>query len=424
MDGRKGKKLFALCVLGTLFFMMASLVPSFAPVIPVDASSATITITKVTPTELQPGDTKEVAVTMKNNGAWDAKDITLSFQGSETISFIGPTSVHVNTVNSWKSKTGVITVHVKEEAPNGAYTIPITCTWRGIHFDPNVGYDVITDLMEANLGITFIVVGHGLINIGDVTSDPTDIKPGHNNVKLSVYIENSGEAAVKDVTSNLNCPKGFNPSWSGTDRSYLGRLNSGDSKEAIFHIDVAKTIDAGPYSIPLAVNYRDIRGGEHEVMRSVDILVKVKPEFDIVSYYTVPENISAGKTGLSLQVKIKNVGSEKAESVSVRVTGEADVPFTYSVKSDHVGNLHIGEEGDAILKFDVDKDAVPRIYRQDIEIRCTGDRDLNDNEVYIFAKDIPLEVTSGGSSIPGFSGLFTLLALVFVFLFVVRKKGV
>ncbi|KAF5433391.1 hypothetical protein C5S39_01755 [Candidatus Methanophagaceae archaeon] len=158
-------------------------------------------------------------------------------------------------------------------------------------------------------------------------------------------------------------------------------------------------------------------------MRSVDILVKVKPEFDIVSYYTVPENISAGDTGLSLQVKIKNVGSEKAESVSVRVTGEADVPFTYDVKSDHVGNLDINEEGDAILKFDVDKEAVPRIYRQNIEIRCTGDRDLNDNEVYIFAKDIPLEVKSGGSSVPGFSGLFTLLALVFVFVFVVRKKG-
>lgn len=65
MDGRKRRKLFALCVLGTLFFMMTSLVPSFAPVVPVDASSATITITKVTPTELQPGDTKELAVTMK-----------------------------------------------------------------------------------------------------------------------------------------------------------------------------------------------------------------------------------------------------------------------------------------------------------------------------------------------------------------------
>ena len=420
MDGRK---LFALCVLGTLFFMVASLVPSLAPVVPAEARVTAITITEVTPTELRPGDTREVAITIKNDGGITAKNIRLTCQPTEFISFIGPTSIHKSTLIRWESRVGKIKVHVTEEAPNGVYAIPITASWQGYYFDPAEGH-VLTDPMEAELDISFNVVGHGLINIGHVSSDPTDIKPGGNNVKLTVAIENSGEAAVKDVETTLNCPEGFKPSWSGTDRSYIGRLNSGDSKEAIYHFDVAKTVDAGPYSIPLAVNYRDLRGGEHEVMRSVDILVKVKPEFDIVSYYTVPENISAGNRGLSLQVKIKNVGSEKAESVSVRVTGEADVPFTYSVKSDHVGNLHIGEEGDAILKFDVDKDAVPRIYRQNIEIRCTGDRDLNDNEVYIFAKDIPLEVMSGGSSVPGFSGLFTLLALVFVFLFVVRKKGV
>ncbi|KAF5435643.1 hypothetical protein C5S36_02695 [Candidatus Methanophagaceae archaeon] len=423
MDKIKKRKLFALCVLGTFFFMVASLVPSLAPVPPADAAVAAITITKVTPTELQPGDEKEVTITVKNDGGIEAKNIRLVCQPTEFISFIGPTSFHKNSLYKWESREGKIKVRVADEAPNGVYAVPITASWQGYYFDPARGY-VLTNLTTAEVAVSFNVVGHGLINIGHVSSDPTDIKPGDNSVKLTVAIENSGEAAVKDVTSNLNCPEGFKPSWSGTDRSYIGRLNSGDSKEAIFHIDVAKTVAAGPYSIPLAVKYRDIRGGEHEVMRSVDILVKVKPEFDIVSYYTVPENISAGDTGLSLQVKIKNVGSSKAESVSVRVTGEADVPFTYDVKSDHVGNLDINEEGDAILKFDVDKEAVPRIYRQNIEIRCTGDRDLNDNEVYIFAKDIPLEVKSGGSSIPGFSGLFTILALVFVFLFVVRKKGV
>ncbi|VUT26392.1 MAG: hypothetical protein MASP_01481 [Candidatus Methanolliviera sp. GoM_asphalt] len=120
------------------------------------------------------------------------------------------------------------------------------------------------------------------------------------------------------------------------------------------------------------------------------------------------------------------MGSEEGESVSVRVTGEADVPFDYDVTSDHVGNLKVNETGDAILEFDVDEDAPKKIYQQGLEIRCTGDRDLGDDRVYTFNKQIRLEVTSsssGSSSIPGFEALFSLLVLLLVFFFIeLRKK--
>jgi hypothetical protein len=178
----------------------------------------------------------------------------------------------------------------------------------------------------------------------------------------------------------------------------------------------------------LQIRYKDTKGGEYEVMRSVEILVKPKPDFAIISHYTEPANISAGDY-VTLYVKIRNVGSEKAESVSVRSTGEAEVPFDFDVKSDYVGNLKIGEEWTAVLKFDVDTDASPKAYQQGIEIRCTGDRDLGDDNVYLFSKMIPISVSSsssGGISIPGFEVLFALLALIFVFVFVQKgnkKKG-
>jgi len=155
--------------------------------------------------------------------------------------------------------------------------------------------------------------------------------------------------------------------------------------------------------------------------------VEPKPEFEIVSYYTEPAKISADDKGVKLHVKVRNVGSEKAESVSVRITGEADVPFDYDVKSDYLGNLKIGEDGVGILKFDVDKDALPKTYPQGIEIRCTGDRDLGDDNVYVFDKQIQLEVTSSGSSssgrfsVPGFEAGFALL-LLFVVLVLRRKR--
>jgi PGF-CTERM protein len=102
------------------------------------------------------------------------------------------------------------------------------------------------------------------------------------------------------------------------------------------------------------------------------------------------------------------------------------VPFDYDVKSDFVGDLTIDEAGEAILKFDVDTDAVPKVYPIGIEIRCTGDRDLGDDTVYIFNKEIKLEVTQGrspkSSGIPGFEALVGLIALIFVFAVVARGR--
>ena len=417
----KGRKLVSLCAVGIALFMMFSLV-SFTPL--ADAAFSSVTITDVTPTELHPGDTREVIVTVKNNGGRDARDIRLSFEGTKNVSLVGPTVAHINTLNSWCSKEVEIMVHVKEEAPNGVYPVPVTCKWRGYYFDPAKGY-VATETINVSLGISFNVIGKGVINIGDVTTDPTDIRPGNEDVEIRAFIENSGEAAAKDIEAKLLCGDKFKPSWSGTDRSYIGRLNSGEKGEAIFHIDIADNVESNTYSIPLQIKYKDTKGEEYKVMREINILVKPKPEFEIVSYHTEPGNISAGDTSVRLHVRIRNVGSEKAESVSVRSTGEAEVPFDFDVKSDYVGNLKPNEEWTAVLKFDVDTDALPKAYQQGIEIRCTGDRDLGDYNVYLFDKMIPISVSSnssGGISVPGFEVLFALIALFVVFVLLKRKR--
>nr|AAU83414.1 surface protein [uncultured archaeon GZfos28B8]QNO57504.1 hypothetical protein PBOADKMI_00049 [Methanosarcinales archaeon ANME-1 ERB7] len=416
------RKLIPLCTLSMVFALL--LFSPLYPVVSVDAAFSSIAITNVKPTEFSPGDTSKVVLTVKNNGGKDASDVRLSFQGTEIISPVGPKVVNINTLNSWCSKEVEITMHVKEEAPNGIYPIPVSCLWTEYHFDPKKG-DVDVTARSAELGVYFSVIGEGMLNIGDVSTDPTDVKPGDMDVKITAFIENSGEAAAKGVEAKLICNSAeFKPSWSGTDRSYMGRLNSGDSKEAIFHVDVTENIDSKVYSIPLRIQYKDTSGREYEVMRELEILVEPKPEFEIVSYSTEPASISAGDTGVILHVMIRNVGSEKAESVSVRATGEAEVPFDFDVKSDYVGNLKMDEDWTAVLKFDVDKDASPKAYQQGIEIRCTGDRDLGDDNVYLFDKMIPISVSSGrtGSfSVPGFEAIFVLIAL-FVVLFLRRKK--
>jgi len=375
---------------------------------------------------------------VKNNGGRDARDVRLEFEGTNYLSLVGPTVAQINTLNSWCEKEVKITVHVAEGTPNGVYFMSISCYWNEYYFDPDEGSYVSkpNDYIylpkygyiqrPVTLGISFNVKGNVIINVGNVYTDPAHIRPGDEDVEIHVAILNSGEAAAKDVEARLICNEQFEPSWSGTDRYYIGRLEPEGGTWAIFHVDIADNIDAEVYSIPLVIRFKDTENVEYQGVRSVDVLVERKPELEIASSYTEPTNISAGDHVI-LHVRVRNVGSEEAESISVRVTGEADVPFDYDVTSDHVGNLKVNETGDAILEFDVDEDAAKKIYQQGLEIRCTGDRDLGDDNVYTFNKQIQLEVTSsssGSSSIPGFEALFSLLVLLLVFFFIFElRKG-
>ena len=396
-------------------------ISAFSVVMPVSGAFSSVIITDVEPTDFHPGETKEVVLTVKNNGARDARDVRLIFEGTVLLSVVGPTVVQINTLNSWCSKEVKITVHVVEGTPNGVYPITVACFWDESYFDPAKGY-VAEPKPGRPLDISFNVKGDVILNVGNVDTDPTDIRPGDTDVKITADIENSGEAAAKNVEVNLLCceTEEFKPSWSGTDRAYIGRLNAGDPKSVTFHVDVAEDIESKKYSIPLGIRYiyENVR---IEGSLPIGILVKPKPEFAIVSSYTEPTNISPGDYVI-LHVRVQNVGSEEAESVSVRVTGEADVPFDFAVKSDHAGNVKVNETGDAILEFDVDKDAAKRIYPLGLEIRCVGDRDLGDDKVYTFDKQIQVEVTSSSSSIPGFECLFILIALILTF--IMRRKRV
>nr|CBH37036.1 hypothetical protein, secreted [uncultured archaeon]CBH37670.1 conserved hypothetical membrane protein [uncultured archaeon]CBH39987.1 hypothetical membrane protein [uncultured archaeon] len=397
-------------------------ISAFSVVMPVRGAFSSVVITDVEPTEFHPGETKEVVLTVKNEGGDDAKDVKLEFQvqDAEYVSLVGPTVLQINTLNSWCSKEVKITVHVKEGTPTGVYCLPIKCEW--VEYSVVSGYGYVAEgKKSAQLGISFSVKGDVIINVGKVYTEPVHVRPGDEDVEIHVAVLNTGEAAAKDVEAKLICNEQFEPSWSGTDREYIGGLEPGGGAWAIFNVDVADKINAKMYSIPLYIVYKDTKNIPYGIKTSIDVLVERKPELEIVSSYTEHENISAGDYAI-LHVRVRNVGSEEAESVSVRVTGEADVPFDFAVKSDHIGNLKVNETGDAILEFDVDKDAAKRIYPLGLEIRCVGDRDLGDDKVYTFDKQIQVEVTSSSSSIPGFECLFILIALILTF--IMRRKRV
>ena len=111
-----------------------------------------------------------------------------------------------------------------------------------------------------------------------------------------------------------------------------------------------------------------------------------------------------------MRLKIKNIGFEEAESVSVKIYKQSDQPFDFDEKYDYIGNLKPNQTGEVVLRFDVDDNANLKTYLLKAEIRY-----LIDDDVKIVEKQIPINVEMEKKD----SKLFFLgiLFIVFVILF-------
>ena len=160
---------------------------------------AKIVITGVKPTELSPGDTKEITLTVKNVGSNDARQITFNFQESQYISVVGSSSVCINSLTGWCSKDMVITVHVSEGAPGGTYSIPVTCTFSQYYSSGSQG-SVTESMPEVSYSIVFMVEGGALIDVSDV--DMAKLNLGEE-TKLNFTITNIGNSPLQNLVSGI-----------------------------------------------------------------------------------------------------------------------------------------------------------------------------------------------------------------------------
>jgi hypothetical protein len=152
---------------------------------------------------------------------------------------------------------------------------------------------------------------------------------------------------------------------------------------------------------------------------TLDIPIKPAPYLVVDSVTTTPEKLMPGNKA-EFRLNVANNGTEKAESVSLRVFKDASQPFEFDEKSDFVGKLEPGENGDAVLKVTVDTNAVAKKYLLDVELRGIDDK----NNVVIFRRTVPITVYPGTSSTSPLAamGIFVVVGAVVAGYYWKKKK--
>lgn len=234
--------------------------------------------------------------------------------------------------------------------------------------------------------------------VGALVTSPEKLIADTNEAKLSVNIDNIGKGNAQNVKIKLLLPSGFKPTYSYSDEDSIGILEKGASKTSNFYVDIAEDVAEGEYRAKLNITYRDENDEENQYRtKTLDLNIPIKPAPHLVieSVTYSPEKIIPGGNA-DLLVKVKNKGTEKAESVSLRVFKDSAQPFTFSEKSDFIGKLEPGDTGEAVIRMTVESAAVAKKYLLDVELRAIDQKD----NVMIFRRTVPLTVDTENKGLP------------------------
>jgi hypothetical protein len=306
--------------------------------------------------------------------------------------------------------TKTFRVKVHENAPIGTYELKILFKERSEQAASQVEY------------FTMRVTKEGIIlDLANVITTPREVRPGDNYITIETYLENSGQKDAKAIELQLEMPEGFSSPFSNNNRAWAGYIEAGGQQALTGTFSIDETVTPGTYEFIAHFLYRDENDNNYEKHVTFPIMVREKP----VIIVTANEGeILAGGKG-ELRVTMKNIGSETAEAVDVRLIKESSQPFSFDARTDHVGTLKPGEEAQAVFIIKAEPGASFKTHSFTALIRAKGDSDIGDDNIYTFSREASIDVTGKQPNIFLYLGAGVLIIVVLVVLvkaFGKRKK--
>jgi hypothetical protein len=229
--------------------------------------------------------------------------------------------------------------------------------------------------------------------LGNIISNPRRLVNDIDDAEIIIDFENIGNGDAELVTVEIELPLGFDDSYTYSTRKNLGTILAGEGKSASFYFDIENSIMAGNYDAYAIISYKDKNDKDNEYRQSrlpFVITVMDKPQFEIEKIEFLPSEISAGMQDVIMKINLKNIGGKEGESISVRAFKESSQPFEFDESSDYIGKISALDNGEAVLKFFVKKDAVAKNYNLDLEVRY-----IHNNEVFVERKNVVIPIQNG-----------------------------
>lgn len=224
---------------------------------------------------------------------------------------------------------------------------------------------------------------------GVLVRDKPEIKVA--GVNSTVYAGSKGDVEIRisasEVLHSLRARLETKPPLTALSEEYF----AGDVNSAVLKFRVKASGDAENTVYPAKLRlYYDINGKEVEESFDVGIKVGKKIRFEVVGKGEIP----AGEERI-VTVRIKNLGEIAIHDATARIT--VVDPFSTTDDSSYIGELKPGEEKEVSFKIKADRDATPKSYALNLEVKY---RDFNGEWVISDPVKLPIDVTESQKTIP------------------------
>ena len=377
----------------TIIFMLLLMLPaSFAAItksIDRDYSHVEVTLLNQDPDPAKQGEYLDLRWKIQKIGNLKLSNLTFFLEADYPFSFDKSDSPQKG-VGDWLGYSRdeeYYTLHYKLLVDEDALEDTYDMVLRWTEADSNVWREQEFSVFVGDLEVPSFV-------IGTLTTSPIKLFSDTDEVQLDVEVENIGDGNASNVIVELALSDGFKPSYSFSDRDNLGTILADSSEVATFYVDIDASLKSDIYEAVLTIRYKedDDKDNIYKTLKlPLDLPLHDKPTYEVLSVKTTPEIIHPSDI-VEMKITLKNIGGEEADSVSLRAFKESSQPFDFEEKSDFIGKLKPEEIGEAVLKFEVDKDATPKNYILDLEIRT-----VDDDEVLTEDKAIKISVDADES---------------------------
>ncbi len=268
----------------------------------------------------------------------------------------------------------------------------------------------------------YVRLEESILSVNSVNTEPEMLIPG-DVTNLKITLENSGSAAVRDVSLKLDFDSAdaalqerlpFAPSGS-TGEKRVRNIEGGESKELEYNIMTFSDADSGIYRLPIRMSYRDDSGEMVTSMDSIGLIVGAEPRLsatiDSIDY-------TPGKSELSF--RIVNRGVTELKFVNA-ILGASDSYEILSTSDEfYIGRLSSDDFDSISFTVAFDENAEEIVIPLSLDYLDANNREHLDN----------FELTMDMSSIRRMSsqdagagwGMFLLLAAVIGGFLIYRRK--
>lgn len=181
---------------------------------------------------INPSESEELEIILKNQGTGTAKYLTVNLDGSESLDIVGPTTFYLESLNPQSQKLINVDAYAIPNTADGIYTINADISWIG---EDGLEY---TSEIPINLKVkTTIFDNQPFLYLDGVVA----ISGGQ---EVTVAIANRGTSKLRHCVLEINGTTELNDNYI----RYIGDLEEDDSDSGIYELEVS-----GDSKVPITV---------------------------------------------------------------------------------------------------------------------------------------------------------------------------